>query len=53
VVAGASAGAITGALGPVALAVPIKLPPVRDATDLAGTMTAIIAAAGEDAISPD
>jgi hypothetical protein len=34
-------------------AVPIKLPPVRDAADLAGTMTAIIAAAGEGAISPD
>src|SRR5438309_1662704 len=33
-------------------AVPIQLPPVRDA-DLAGTMTAIIAAAGEGAISPD
>jgi hypothetical protein len=26
---------------------------VRDAADLAGTMTAIIAAAGEGAISPD
>jgi Family of unknown function (DUF5681) len=34
-------------------AVPIKLPPVRDAADLAGTMTAIIAAAGEGEISPD
>src|SRR5260370_16710049 len=34
-------------------AVPIKLPPVRHAADLAGTMTAIIAAAGEGAISPD
>jgi hypothetical protein len=34
-------------------AVPIQLPPVRDAADLAGTMTAIIAAAGEGAISPD
>jgi hypothetical protein len=34
-------------------AVPIKLPPVRDAADLAGTMTAIIAAAGEGAISAD
>jgi hypothetical protein len=34
-------------------AVPIKLPPVNDAADLAGTMTAIIAAAGEGAISPD
>jgi hypothetical protein len=34
-------------------AVPITLPPVRDAADLAGTMTAIIAAAGEGAISPD
>ena len=34
-------------------AVPIKLPPLRDAADLAGTMTAIIAAAGEGAISPD
>ena len=34
-------------------AVPLKLPPVRDAADLAGTMTAIIAAAGEGAISPD
>jgi Family of unknown function (DUF5681) len=34
-------------------AVPIKLPPVRDSADLAGTMTAIIAAAGEGAISPD
>ena len=34
-------------------AVPIKLPPVRDAADLAGTTTAIIAAAGEGAISPD
>jgi hypothetical protein len=34
-------------------AVPLKLPPVRDAGDLAGTMTAIIAAAGEGAISPD
>jgi hypothetical protein len=34
-------------------AVPIALPPVRDAADLAGTMTAIIAAAGEGAISPD
>jgi hypothetical protein len=33
--------------------VPIKLPPMRDAADLAGTMTAIIAAAGEGAISPD
>jgi hypothetical protein len=32
-------------------AVPIKLLPVRDAADLAGTMTAIIAAAGEGAIS--
>ena len=32
---------------------PVKLPPVRDAADLAGTMTAIIAAAGEGAISPD
>ena len=34
-------------------AVPITLPPVRDAADLAGTMTAIIAAAGEGTISPD
>jgi hypothetical protein len=34
-------------------AVPIKLPPVRDPADLAGTMTAIITAAGEGAISPD
>ena len=34
-------------------AVPVNLPPVRDAADLAGTMTAIIAAAGEGAISPD
>ena len=34
-------------------AVPLKLPPVRDAADLAGTMTAIITAAGEGAISPD
>ena len=33
--------------------VPLKLPPVRDAGDLAGTMTAIIAAAGDGAISPD
>ena len=32
---------------------PLKLPPVRDAADLAGTMTAIIAAAGEGAISPN
>jgi hypothetical protein len=31
----------------------VKLPPVRDAADLAGTLTAIIAAAGEGAISPD
>src|SRR4051812_43278461 len=34
-------------------AVPIRPPPVRDAADLAGTMTAIIAAAGEGEISPD
>jgi hypothetical protein len=34
-------------------AVPLRLPPVRDAADLAGTMTAIIAAAGKGAISPD
>jgi hypothetical protein len=34
-------------------AVPIKLPTVRDAADLAGTMTAIMAAAGEGVISPD
>jgi hypothetical protein len=34
-------------------AVPIKLPPVRDPADLAGTMSAIIAAAGKGAISPD
>jgi len=33
--------------------VPLKLPPVRDAADLAGTMTAIMAAAGKGAISPD
>jgi hypothetical protein len=32
---------------------PLKLPPVRDSSDLAGTMTAIIAAAGEGAISAD
>ena len=32
---------------------PINLPPVRDAADLAGTMSAIIAAAAEGAISPD
>jgi Family of unknown function (DUF5681) len=31
----------------------LKLPPVRDAADLAGTMTAIIAAAGKGEISPD
>jgi hypothetical protein len=34
-------------------AVPIKIPPVRDAVDLAATMTAIIAAAGKGEISPD
>jgi hypothetical protein len=33
--------------------VPVKLPPVRDAADLAGTMTAIISAAGKGEISPD
>jgi hypothetical protein len=33
--------------------VPIKLPPVRDAADVAGKMSAIIAAAEEGAISPD
>jgi uncharacterized protein DUF5681 len=32
---------------------PLKLPPVRDAADFAATMTAIMAAAGEGAISPD
>jgi hypothetical protein len=32
---------------------PLKLPPVRDPADLAGTMTAIIGAAGSGAISPD
>jgi Family of unknown function (DUF5681) len=33
--------------------VALKLPPVQDSGDLAGTMTAIIAAAGQGAISPD
>jgi len=32
---------------------PFKLPPVRDAADLAGAMTAIIAATGAGAISAD
>jgi len=32
---------------------PFKLPPVRDAADLAGAMTAIIAATGNGAISAD
>jgi hypothetical protein len=32
---------------------PFKLPPVRDAADLAGAMTAIIAATGDGAISAD
>ncbi|HMD64505.1 MAG TPA: DUF5681 domain-containing protein [Stellaceae bacterium] len=31
---------------------PYKLPPARDAADLAGTMTAIMAATGDGAISP-